>query len=200
MEEKAIEMFKGKIQVIDNGAKWFIPSFIEFQYGVLNPENRAHLSVINILNKQGVCKGLVRGLQGRKDMDMDMDMDKEMDKDRVETQFEEWWKLYSKPEGKKKSLVKWLKLKQPDRGKCLEVVGDYVISKPDKQYRLNPLTYLNGDHWDDEIILPDELKPKKHPYATCKCGFDYKLRPNEIEAAKKKPCPECGGKVEIIYA
>ncbi len=52
-----------------------LTGFIEFQYGNLNPENRAHKSVIDQLVKyqikEGAYKGLTRPLQGCKDMDMD---------------------------------------------------------------------------------------------------------------------------------
>ena len=72
-EERIIE--------VDCGKKWFIPSFIEFQYGELSPENRAHKSVINILEN----KGLTRVLQGRKDMDKD----KVMVKDKVKVKEQE---------------------------------------------------------------------------------------------------------------
>ena len=72
-----------RIVEINKGTKWFIPSFIEFQYGELNPENRAHKSVINILKKYNLysdSKGLISSLQGAKDKDKDKD--KEMDKDK----------------------------------------------------------------------------------------------------------------------
>lgn len=78
-EETALEKFGASIVSIDNGDKWFIPSFIEFQYGVLNDENRAHKSVLNILEKHSI-KGYVSPLQGGKDMDMDKDKVKELDK------------------------------------------------------------------------------------------------------------------------
>ncbi len=39
---------------VDNGEKWFIPSFVEFQYGNLNPSVNAHKSVINQLGKRGL--------------------------------------------------------------------------------------------------------------------------------------------------
>jgi hypothetical protein len=53
-EEKATEYFNGKIILIDGGQKWFIPSFVEFQYGELNEKNRAHESVIKILKKHNL--------------------------------------------------------------------------------------------------------------------------------------------------
>lgn len=83
---EALELFNAeevKIIELNNGKKWFIPSFVEFQYGKLNPSNKAHASVISILEKEevvierGLFKPLVRTLQGAKDKDMDKDMDKE---------------------------------------------------------------------------------------------------------------------------
>lgn len=71
--------FEGRIEVL-TPEKWFIKKFVEFQYGTLNPENRAHHSVISILKKEGAYKGLVRSLQGRKDKEQDKDMDKDKEK------------------------------------------------------------------------------------------------------------------------
>ena len=72
---------KSEIRIIeiDCGTKWFIPSFINFQYGELKESNRAHNSVINILKN----KGLISSLQGAKDKDKDKvkDMDKDKDKE-----------------------------------------------------------------------------------------------------------------------
>lgn len=63
------------------GKKWFIPSFISFQYGDLNPSNRAHNSVIQTLKKHGlleiVTKGLTSPLEGCKDKDKDKDKEQE---------------------------------------------------------------------------------------------------------------------------
>jgi hypothetical protein len=82
---KAFELFQDKVVVFDNGEKWFLPSFIDFQYGELNPSNRVHNSVINILKKEKLYeenKGLIRPLKGLKDKDKDMDKEKDMDKDK----------------------------------------------------------------------------------------------------------------------
>jgi len=85
----------GEVRIIeiDNGKKWFIPSFIEFQYGQLTEKNRAHASVISILLKHSLIdssfkinlnKPHTSPLQGGKDMDKDKDkeLEKEMDKDK----------------------------------------------------------------------------------------------------------------------
>ncbi len=76
------ECFKDRIFELSVN-KWYIPKFIDFQYGTLNSENRAHKSVIDILEKEGASKGLLSPLQGRKDMDMVKDKDKELVKDKV---------------------------------------------------------------------------------------------------------------------
>jgi hypothetical protein len=63
--------FKGRLIKISE-EKWFIPKFLGFQYGVLNPLNRAHLSVLTLLKKEGLeapSKPLLRGYQGAKDKD-----------------------------------------------------------------------------------------------------------------------------------
>lgn len=81
-EERALKLFEGRIQILDNGSKWFIPSFIEFQYDCtienLNPKNNAHLSVIKKLTKEG----LIRASRAPLDIDKDKDKDKDMDKDK----------------------------------------------------------------------------------------------------------------------
>ena len=83
---EAIKSFDEKIIIFDKGNKWFIPSFIEFQYpSGLNPDNRAHNSIIILLEKNNLLdkqnKPLTRPLQGRKDMDMVKDMDMDMVKE-----------------------------------------------------------------------------------------------------------------------
>lgn len=61
--EQAISAFGDRIEIFNNGSKWFLRDFIEFQYGQLSEKNRMHLSVINILakNEIGAYKPLTRG-------------------------------------------------------------------------------------------------------------------------------------------
>ena|SRR3990167_1117942 len=66
--------FGDKLYWFDADTKIHVPAFIDFQYGELNPENRAHLSVIHILSKKKI-KPLISPLQGAyvgaKDKDKD---------------------------------------------------------------------------------------------------------------------------------
>ena len=67
-------------------------------------------------------------------------------------QFDYWWNMYDKKRGREKCLKKWLNLTSAERYACAAATPMYVASTPDKQYRKDPLTYLNGKCWNDEII------------------------------------------------
>jgi hypothetical protein len=82
------DTFKDRILEI-TPEKWFIPKFIEFQYGELNQANRAHASVLYALEKEGASKGLISPIQGAKDKDKDKDKDKVKDKETPENSKEE---------------------------------------------------------------------------------------------------------------
>jgi hypothetical protein len=149
--------FNGRIVQLKKD-KWFIPKFIDFQYKTgLNPENRAHLSVINLLKKEGALKGLERSLQGRKDMDMVKD--KVKDKGVIggeNNKFEEIWAKYPNKDGKKSASGYFqasVKTEQDwqDINKALE---NYLKSeKVLKGYIKNGSTWFNN--WRDWIISPE---------------------------------------------
>ena len=68
----------GRIREI-SPEKWFIPKFIDFQYGELNDESRVHKSVYSILKKEGVFKGCSHPMDRLKDKDKDKDKDNTTD-------------------------------------------------------------------------------------------------------------------------
>jgi len=86
-KDEAIRIFGKHIEIIDED-KWFIPSFIDEQYGELNPANRVHQSVILLLAKDNIdlknknsekIKGHISPLQGSIDKDIIKDIDKDKD-------------------------------------------------------------------------------------------------------------------------
>lgn len=77
-EKSVLEAFGDKVHKISPD-RWYLTEFVMFQYGVLNPENRAHKSVIDLLKKYHL-RGLTSPSKGRKDMDMDKE--KVLDKDK----------------------------------------------------------------------------------------------------------------------
>lgn len=68
--------------------------------------------------------------------------------------FDEFWEKYDKKVDKVKCKKKFNKLTEKELTKIKETLTYYINSKPDKKYRKNPLTYLNGKCWEDEIEKP----------------------------------------------
>ena len=92
-----------------------------------------------------------------------INVDVNKDKDEIENKkawFEVFWHKYAKKQDSKKCLEKWMKLTDAEISQALDKVDAYVASTPDVQFRKNPLTWLNGKCWNDEIILPNQLKSK----------------------------------------
>ena len=78
--------------------------------------------------------------------------------------FAEFWDLYDKKSGRPKCESKFKKLKKSEIEKIFEVLPKYITSTPDKQYRKNPLTWLNNSCWDDELQTSTQQtnKPVHH--------------------------------------
>ena len=81
-------ILKSRIKIL-NSEYWYIEKFIKYQYkcdeNSLNPSNKAHLSVIKLLNEYEIIKPLTSPLEGVKDKDKD-NIDKY-----TETEFIERW-------------------------------------------------------------------------------------------------------------
>ena len=80
---------------------------------------------------------------------------KENNKDnkKKEVLFEEFWKLYQKPIGKKLAKEKFLRLSLDNCKKCITVAPVYVQSTPDRKFRKHAVTWLNQECFDDEYDL-----------------------------------------------
>jgi hypothetical protein len=158
VRKRAEDLFEGKIVVFDDGEKWFIPDFIEFQYGTLNEQNRMHRGVLSQLHKYKL-KPLQSPIKGAKDKDKDKDKDKEQDKEQDgRLSFDVLWELYDKKVGDKAKLkTKWDKLTTEDRQKAINYIPFYKNAQPDKQYRKNLETFLNNKSWNDELYAPNVI-------------------------------------------
>jgi hypothetical protein len=67
-------------------------------------------------------------------------------------EFTEFWNLYDKKIEYNKSLKKFTELPEDVRAKIFFHVPKYKEAQPEKKFRKNPLTYLNNECWNDEII------------------------------------------------
>ena len=98
--------------------------------------------------------------------------------------FDEFWETYNKKTGRVNCERIYARLKDKDYAKIKETLPIYLESLKDKekQYQMNPQTYLNGKHWEDEIYLKTKTtEPTKSalPYE----GFN----PLSIDLSKLKP-------------
>jgi len=145
-EKDVLKIFNGQVDVVRKGEIWFIRDFIDFQYGTLNPENRAHKSVLDRLKKYKI-KPLISPLQGAKDKEKDTDIDKEKRKE----QFENFWNLYDNRKDKQKAESLWMKLSEEDINLIRKTISRYLAETPDKKFRKHPSTYLNQKTWLDYV-------------------------------------------------
>lgn len=73
----------------------------------------------------------------------------------LEDLFNKWWTQYGKKGNRKNSLSRWIKLSDKQRKKCSDVVDQYVLSTPDKQFRKGGESYLNLEAFEDEIFIKE---------------------------------------------
>lgn len=86
--------------------------------------------------------------------------DKEVTIDR----FAEFWNMYGKKTDSSKCKAKFSRLSKVDVDLLFEKLPAYIKSTPDKQYRKNPITWLNGKCWNDEIIKPTNQAKSTHNF------------------------------------
>ena len=66
--------------------------------------------------------------------------------------FNIFWDIYDKKRDMSKCKKKFISLSIEDISLIGANIKNYIASTPDKQYRKNPLSYLNSETWNDEII------------------------------------------------
>lgn len=106
--------------------------------------------------------------------------DKYNNKDKDNTEFNVFWNLYDKKTGKDKCITKWYKLTTEEKAEILSKLPDYLLNIKDKKYQKDPLTWLNGKHWEDELRFHKTMGiPKDVAYIALSI-------PSEMEKLKKQ--------------
>lgn len=67
--------------------------------------------------------------------------------------FEFFWEAFNKKIDRSKCESVWAKLTEEEVQKIVATVDQYVLANPEIKFRKNPLTYLNGKCFNDEIIF-----------------------------------------------
>lgn len=83
--------------------------------------------------------------------DSDSDSDSKIKDSTAINRFDEFWSMYNKKIDRVKCEKKFAKLKQSEVLSIFFVLPQYIQSTPDPKYRKNPLTWLNGNCWKDEV-------------------------------------------------
>jgi len=91
------------------------------------------------------------------------DSDNKSNKELTNDRFSEFWDMYDKKKDSVKCKSKFAKLTKQEIELLFEKLPAYINSTPDKQFRKNPYSWLNGKCWNDEIIqssLEDHINYK----------------------------------------
>lgn len=175
-EEQFLNIFSDKIKQISS-SKIFITDFIEFQYGVLNPDNRVHKSVISRLEKLGSFKGLKNPLLGDKDKEKDNKKDNKKDKNNNKEKEEKknfkkeieqvYLDHYPLKEGKTKGVEKLeTQIKsEEDLQKLITAISNYKKTIKDPKYIKHFSTFVNHpwtDYLDQNHGSVEKIKPTSH--------------------------------------
>lgn len=78
--------------------------------------------------------------------------------------FNWFWNTYDKKVDRTKCEAKFKKLSFKEKEKIKEVLPAYIKTKSDIQFRKNPLTWLNGKCWNDEIEQEKIQEPEYDLY------------------------------------
>ena len=75
--------------------------------------------------------------------------------------FEIFWDLYDKREGRATVEYKWKHLDFKDQQAIIDHVPKYVAATPDKKFRKLPMTYINQKTWlDEDLPSPHSVNGK----------------------------------------
>jgi hypothetical protein len=67
--------------------------------------------------------------------------------------FDTFWEMYGKKEDRRKCEKKWVSIDEKLHEKILTVLPAYIAKTPELKFRKNPLTWLNGECWNDEVVV-----------------------------------------------
>jgi hypothetical protein len=168
-EEQSGKLFKALYQYqldkTEPDEFWLKIAFAPFK-AQFERDNVKYL-VICERNKQNSIKGgrpkLVKnpenpvGLFGSQTVPKNLDSDNDSDSDsgnNINILFNQFWSAFDKKIDKDKCRKVWTKLgqnKKVDLANIIESAKIYKTLCPDSKYQKNPLTWLNGKCWEDEI-------------------------------------------------
>ena len=73
------------------------------------------------------------------------------EKKEINIAFEVFWNKYDKKVGRSEAEKKWISLSDESRSAAMQFIPAYVKAKPQKEFRRNPINFLNNETWKDEL-------------------------------------------------
>jgi hypothetical protein len=161
------QAFDGKIKRIEDD-KYFIPSFVEFQYGELTPTNNTHRSVLKIIQKIEENEPLRSPSRGDQDKGTDKDKGKKQKTTKPKTgyppDFDAVYDAYPRKEGKSRAYKIYAReiKTDEDRDRLLAAVQNYAERKvgTEAQYLKHFSTFMGEwKDWLDANTGTAQMKP-----------------------------------------
>ena len=155
--EELPDTIKEKMEYIQGEEQYFIPSFIDFQYGELKENSKPHMSVIKRLNDKNLLKGMKRVTITPKDKDKDKVKEKVKKKDKEKRELEfitRCEKLYKKHDMSKALLKQftdfWTESNEGGRLMRFEMQQTFDIGRRLAKWKSND-TEWNGKNNNDSF-------------------------------------------------
>ena len=125
---------------------------------VQKSKNQYSSCIIAIVkNTKATTKALDKALQthnqkqGKSIVCIDKPINNETIKQDNSFSFDSFWNIYDKKVDKTKCEVKFKNISSEDKEKIKVALQKYINSTPEVKFRKNPLTWLNGKCWNDEV-------------------------------------------------
>tara|TARA_Y100000593_G_C4313402_1_gene339575 strand:- start:570 stop:1328 length:759 start_codon:yes stop_codon:yes gene_type:complete len=105
--------------------------------------------------------------------------------------FDEWYSLYNKKTTKKGAIIQWLKIDPEIYPVIISHTKRFVVAKPDKIYRPDPVRYLKNEVYNDEIIEKEKSKEEIELINIERNDRARKKRDAQFRADSIKASEEC---------
>lgn len=154
-----LRQFGDRIQPIPGG-KLRVLSFVQFQYGKLSEDCRAHIPVFRTLEKHSLSIAYPKATRSLKEEEEETEQEEETEDGESEGKvsapgFDEFWSQFPKKKSKGAAAKAWAKLR------CNSILPKILAglrlakashdwTKDGGQYIPNPATWLNATGWEDD--------------------------------------------------
>lgn len=180
MDAIGIKNYKTYIKTFEDLVEWGFIKVIEKSKNqwsatviALVKNTKAHTKALSKASLKHVLKQLPKQVQSSVSIDKPINQVtiNQITNNNIETdcesEFLKFWELYNKKIDRHNCLNKFKRLTKTEIEQILKTLPDYIKAHSDLKYRKNPLTYLNGKCWNDDIKLIGTLNAPKDSKFVC---------------------------------